>query len=283
LLNRKRWLLEPDGPLHDLPFAALPVGSRENSARGAFLIERVALQSIPGALLLQNGKVHQGGLFVGVGDPVFNGADSRFRANSMPKTIFHAATALPRLPNTAAEVEACSQAWGSAPRQLLTGSAAIISSVERALASSPGVIHFATHIVTAPGDFGSGLIALGLDNQGAVGLMGPKDIAARRVGGSLVVMNGCHSARGEALPGSGTMGLTRAWIAAGASAVLSTRWDVPDEAAQSLVVSFYRALRQSPDGNPAAALREAQLTALRCLGRDGKPSRWAGYFLLSRI
>ena len=161
---------------------------------------------------------------------------------------------LPRLPNTAAEIQACSRAWGSGSEQLLTGPAAGLGLVESALSSSPAIVHFATHVVTAPGDFGSGLIALGLDPRGAMGLMGPKDIAAHRIGGSLVVMNGCHSAQGEALPGSGRMGLTRAWIAAGARAVLSTRWDVPDETAQSLMVDFYRALRRGHDGNPARSL-----------------------------
>ena len=39
----KRWLLEPDGPLYDLPFAALPVGGTGHS----YLVERVALQAIP--------------------------------------------------------------------------------------------------------------------------------------------------------------------------------------------------------------------------------------------
>jgi CHAT domain-containing protein len=79
------------------------------------------------------------------------------------------------------------------------------------------------------------------------------------------------------------MGLTRAWIAAGARAVLATRWDVPDDTAQSLMVNFYRALRRSDGGSPALALRAAQLQALHGHGPDAQPSRWAGYFLLSRI
>lgn len=283
-LARKRWLLEPDGPLYDLPFAALPVD--EPGGRTAFLIERVALQTIPGALLLERGAIQANGAFVGIGDPVFNQADPRYRPRdqrSSMKAALNKAIALPRLPNTAAEIAACSRAWASDSPQLLTGSAANRSAVESALATSPAVIHFATHVVNAPGEFGSGLIALGLDAKGAIGLMGPEDIAARRVAGSLVVMNGCHSAQGDALPGSGLMGLTRAWIGAGANSVLSTRWDVPDESAQSLMVSFYRALRYQSRGNPAAALRQAQLEALHSGGQDSQPSRWSGYFLLSRI
>jgi len=284
LLARKRWLLEPDGPLYDLPFAALPAGGPETEKGGhpAFLIERVTLQSVPGALLMERGVVPANGSFVGIGDPVFNEADSRYRG-SLERTVMNTAMTLPRLPNTDAEVKACSLAWGADSSRLLTGLAANVGIVESAISARPAIIHFATHVVTAPGEFGSGLIALGLDGQGAVGLMGPRDIEAHRIDGSLVVMNGCHSGQGEALPGSGLMGLTRAWIGAGARAVLSTRWDVPDESAQSLLVNFYRALRRGPRGSPAAALREAQLAALRSGGPDSRPLRWAGYFLLSRI
>jgi CHAT domain-containing protein len=233
-------------------------------------------------LLIEKGAIDAKGSFLGIGDPVFNRADSRYRGNPEER-VPAAAFTLPRLPNTDVEVQACSRAWGSDSRRLLTGAAANIGVVEQALSESPAVIHFATHVVTATGEFGSGIIALGLDPHGAIGLMGPKDIAARQVPGSLVVMNGCHSAQGEAAAASGLMGLTRAWIGAGARAVLSTRWDVPDEAAQTLMVNFYRALSEDPRGNPATALREAQLTALRSSGPDREPSRWAGYFLLSRI
>ncbi len=276
---RKRWLLEPDGPLYDLPFAALPVPNQSTVAgtRPAFLIERVALQSIPGALLIEKGAIQPQGAFVGVGDPVFNRADARYQGTSTANMT------LPRLPDTSDEVEACSRAWSPNSPQLLTGSAASVGRVEEALASSPAIVHFATHVVTASGQFGSGLIALSLDDHGAIGLMGPTDIAAHRLGGALVVMNGCHSGQGETLPGSGPMGLTRAWIAAGARAVVATRWDVPDETAQSLMVNFYRALRQPDGGHPALALRDAQLQALRGGGPDAQPGRWAGYFLVSRI
>jgi CHAT domain-containing protein len=96
-------------------------------------------------------------------------------------------------------------------------------------------------------------------------------------------MNACHSAQGEALPASGSLGLNRAWIAAGARAVLSTFWDVPDDSRQSLMVHFYASLRGASQGNPALALREAQIRALHSGGPENMPARWAGYFLLSRI
>jgi len=296
-LAHKKWFIEPDGPLYDLPFAALPFAGPGMRKPHGFLIERASLQSIPGALLLERGSVDKAGAFVGIGDPVFNGADSRYSRNSANPGAPVPFMALPRLPNTAGEIDSCSRAWSSAAEpgfaagpigagglaHLLTGPAANIGDVETAISASPAVIHFATHVVAAPGDYGSGLIALSLDAHGAMGLLGPKDIAARRISGSLVVMDGCHSARGEALPGSGLMGLTRAWIGAGANAVISTRWDVPDASAQTLMVNFYLALQGLSRGNPADALRRAQLMALGSQGGDRRPLHWAGYFLLSRI
>ena len=126
-------------------------------------------------------------------------------------------------------------------------------------------------------------IALSLDNSGGMGLLGPGEIVARPVTSSLIVMNGCHSAQGRTLPSTGLMGLTRAWIGAGAKAVLATGWDVPDTAAQSLMTDFYRALRASPERGAAFALRQAQLGAIRREANHSPKTQWAAYFLLSRI
>ncbi len=276
LLARERWLIEPDGPLYDLAFAALPANVADGGHK--YLIERTAVQTIPGALLAKKGSLQLGGRFIGIADPVFSKADPRWHEYGEKPAI-----TLARLPNTADEITACSRAWGSNSSQLLTGAHADISGVESALRDAPTILHFATHVVKSPADFGSGLIALGLDSRGEIGLMGPKEIAARSIPGSLVVMNGCHSAQGDSLPASGLMGLTRAWIGTGADAVVSTRWDVPDDSAQTLMVNFYRSLSGRQQGNPALALQQAQLQAIRSGGPDSQPSRWAGYFLLSRI
>ena len=164
---------------------------------------------------------------------------------------------------------------------MAAGSEGDISSLRSALAGAPAILHFATHVVPATGNNHSGMIAMSLNASGVLGLMGPKEILARPVSAALVVLNGCHSAQGDALSGSGLMGLTRAWIGAGAGAVLATLWDVPDATAQDLATAFYRALRRAPEAGPAAALRHAQLEILRSKGGD-IPTKWAGYFLLGR-
>ena len=280
-LAHKRWLLELDGPLFDLPFASLVVAaSRQNEPN--YLIERAALQAIPGALMMERPRAAPANAtFLGIGDAVYNAADNRYQGTKNNKP----AMVLPRLPATAEELQACSRAWGAAGARILTGQDADLASVRVALASHPSVIHFATHVVASPQDHSSGLIALSLDRSGALGFMGPTEIVAHPVSASLVVLNGCHSGQGDELPGAGLMGLTRAWIGAGARSVLATRWDIPDEAGKTVMVEFYRALRAHPDRGEAFALEQAQLAALK--ENYSKPARsntavWAAYFLLGR-
>jgi CHAT domain-containing protein len=176
---------------------------------------------------------------------------------------------------------ACSRAWGASRTRILTGSDANLANIRSALDTHPAVIHFATHVITAPGDHASGLIALSLDPSGAMGLMGPTEIIAHPVSAGLVVLNGCHSGQGDALPGAGLMGLTRAWIGAGARSVLATTWDIPDEAGRNLMVEFYRASRAQPERGPAFALQQAQLAAIKQSTKN-TAAVWAAYFLLGR-
>jgi len=281
-LSHRRWLLELDGPLFDLPFGALVVDS-ERKNEPIFLFQRAALQAIPGALMLEPGTPLGSGPFLGIGDAIYNTADTRYQG---PRAG-HGGVALPRLAATAGELESCSRAWRPGGAQLLTGANAGLPKVRAALRSNPSVIHFATHVVSGPGDYSSGLIALSLDGSGAMGLLGPAEIVAHPIAPSLVVLNGCHSGQGEALPGTGLMGLTRAWIGAGARSVVATRWDIPDEAGATMMVEFYRALRAHPERGPAFALQEAQL---RLFGSRDRASRtslntaavWGAYFVLGR-
>ncbi len=272
-LHHTNWLLELDGPLYELPFAALVTG--EDNHQPVYLMQRAVLQAVPGALLLKHDAIPAGGELLAVGDPIYNTADSRYSGKRGKAEL-----TLARLPNTASEIDACAHAWNSPRPTLLTGASAEPAAVEAAMARNPAIVHFATHVISGPGDFQSGLIALSLDSSGAMGLLGPKDIVARSIGTKLVVMNGCHSSQGQTLPSAGLMGLTRAWIGAGASAVLSTQWQVPDGEAQSLMTDFYRVLRAAPERGAAFALREAERSAIR---NRMPTSAWAAYSLLSRM
>ncbi len=273
-LAHRRWLLEPDGALYDVPFAALMVN-------GEYLFQRSAIETIPGALMLEPRKPFADGGFLGVGDAIYNTADPRYQGAPAKQAVM-----LPRLADAHAELEACSREWRPGRTRLLTGAAANIDSIRAAFGARPAVIHFATHIVGGMGPHASGMIALSLDRAAGMQLMGPVEVAAHPIAPELVVLNGCHSAEGETLPGTGLMGLTRAWIAAGARSVVATRWDIPDEAGAAMMVEFYRALRARPAGGPAYALQQAQWKLLReqeeYPAKRLNPSVWGAYFVLGR-
>ena len=272
--RHKGWLLVPDGPLFDIPFGALVTGHRASADKSPiYLAEIATLQSIPGASIIEKRSVPVNDAFLGIGDPVYNGADPRYAGERVQEV------SLPRLPGTAEEIQACSRMWNAKKSVLLTGPDARLDAVRQAMRDNPAIIHFATHVVEGPTSHSSGLIALGLDANGQLGLMGPTEIQARPITASLVVLDGCHSAASESLPGVGLMGLTRAWIGAGARAVMATQWDIPDDAGAAMMVEFYRALRAHPAQGPAGALQQAQIHAMRA---HTPPSVWAPYFVLGR-
>jgi CHAT domain-containing protein len=101
----------------------------------------------------------------------------------------------------------------------------------------------------------------------------------------LVVLNACGSGRGAALPGAGLMGMTRAWLAAGARGVIATRWPTADQDEGGIFPSLYKQYLLAGTANPesyGALLRQAQLEELQAGGSRASPARWASYFSVER-
>ena len=98
-----------------------------------------------------------------------------------------------------------------------------------------------------------------------------EDLELRR--GSLVILAACRTARGKS-SFEGSLSLARAFLAAGAGAVIATLWDVEDQASGAIFSDFYAAL--GTGAGAADALRSAQLSMLKREGRS-RPPRWAAY------
>ena len=288
--NKRHWRVALDDVLFELPFAALVVGSHPATANGpgrpVFLIEPHAVEITPGARLLARARASRRppGPFVGLGDPIYNRADPRWkgRADGAPAGRLKPAFELARLAGSSREIRACAKAWspGWVSAVLLEGPEASREGLQRVLNQRPSVLHLATHVVEKDR---RGWIALSLLPSGEVQLLSPLEIASWRLEAGLVVLSGCSSGLGEALPGAGLMGLTRAWLAAGASAVVASRWPTPDDSGE-LFLSFYRhfvasaQLEAAP--SPAVALQKAQLEMLHSASWRSFAKYWAAYFIV---
>ena len=292
--EKTKWLLALDGILFDVPIAALPESGKP---RPVYVVEQHAIEVIPGAgfWLEANAKrdIGMSDVFLGIGDPIYNSADPRAPKvekptkadRSSPLRLFAASPgtedislALPRLVGSAAELDRCSLAWRG-EHVLLKGADASRQNLDRQLRLKPAVVHFATHFLESSQQPAYGLIALGLNARNETDLLQPVEIAQWRVHTGVVVLSGCHSGAGIALPGTGLLGLTRAWLSAGAQSVLASRWDTPDEDGD-LFHAFYQSLSGQSQLDSPQALRAAQLAMILAGGWRGQPRYWGAYFVV---
>ncbi len=290
-LKKPRWLLALDARLFELPFAALVEKTRPEGP--VYLVERHSLQLTSGAAMLSATRMRPGlpaGEFIGVADPVYNTADARWKG-SPPASFFSLFAAhaedtsnggdlqLSRLPGSAREVAACAAAWGGSSKPiLLEGADASRAKLQSALDRHPAILHFATHVLHSRQDARPGLIILSLARNGRQEVLSPVEIATWNLNGALVSLSGCSSGSAGTLPATGLMGLTRACQAAGASAVIASRWATPDDSG-AVFLSFYRYLHAAPQGGSAAALQHAQVDMLHSGTWRSNPVYWSAYFV----
>jgi CHAT domain-containing protein len=267
--KKTAWLLSLEGALFDVPFAALV--TEQQGGNTVYLVERHSLQTVPGALLLGvsedrpshagRAQDHAPGEFLGVGDPIYNVADQRWRRPVFFRRRNKTDGQLDRLVGSGPEVEASARSWrdGSGSATVLQGSAARRDTFLGLLTRHPAVIHLATHVLEPADRREQGFVAFGLGTSSTGNSPQPQylttsSIAGLHVPGALVVMTGCATGTGDARAGAGLLGLTRAWLMAGARAVISTAWPVEDSSGD-IFSRFYHYL---PENSAAEALRRSQ-------------------------
>jgi CHAT domain-containing protein len=287
-----RWKLVLDDALFGLPFAALV--SRYEGERPVYLVADHEVEVLPGALFKSVPMRASANLMAAFGDPVYNRADPRFDEQAAkgeahwPGMLFAAMAPagleLNRLAGSDDEVAACTRAWKGI-HQVRLGGDVNRGQLSQVLATNPEVLHLALHVVRSGGERAGLHIALGLKPDGTQDLLGPEEIRTMRSGIGLVVLSGCSSGWGRVRPDAGVLGLTRAWLQAGARFVAASLWQVPDDDG-ALFSRFYLHLQPRTSGHGtldvARALRLAQLDMLRSRSWHSDPRYWAAYFSVSR-
>jgi CHAT domain-containing protein len=117
------------------------------------------------------------------------------------------------------------------------------------------------------------LLAPGSDDED--GFLQVREIPDLDLDGQLVILSSCRSSSGRILGGEGAQSLARAFLEAGAGAVLASLWPLEDEEASILLSSFAGSLGRGR--SVAGALSSAQRDAVDA----GMPAAsWAGLVVL---
>ncbi|HXF05564.1 MAG TPA: CHAT domain-containing protein [Blastocatellia bacterium] len=148
----------------------------------------------------------------------------------------------------------------------------------RADLSTYRVLHLATHGVADEKDGElSALIFSGSGDQGQNDwVLTAAEIARLRINADLVVLSACETGVGQMTSGEGVIGLSRAFMLAGARRVCGSLWKVEDPSAERLMAAFYRGMLDAGLG-PARALQRAKIEFLR---RGAWPVAWAPFVLI---
>jgi CHAT domain-containing protein/Flp pilus assembly protein TadD len=104
-----------------------------------------------------------------------------------------------------------------------------------------------------------------------------RDIIHHSLRAELVTVSTCRSAGTRAYSGEGLVGLSWAFVRAGAHNVIGALWDVSDASTPQLMDELYGELKKGE--TPDAALRHAKLTLLRSGAAFRKPFYWAPFQL----
>jgi CHAT domain-containing protein len=109
------------------------------------------------------------------------------------------------------------------------------------------------------------------------GLLQVYEIFNLKLDADLVVLSACRTGLGQEVKGEGLVGLTRAFMYAGAPSLVVSLWEVADQSTAELMVKFYQQLDRA--GEKAEALRRAKLDLIQT-GRYAHPYYWAPFILV---
>jgi CHAT domain-containing protein len=223
LREYQRLIVVPHGRLHQVPFGALHDGE-------GYLVERFEMTTAPSASSLT--------------------FCLRPRARSGQRMLVGAYSADGALPGALAEARSVAALFGAAT--LLEDELTLAALKRRAREAD--LIHLAAHGVSRLDAPLFSYLRFADGHQTAL------DCFDLELDCRLVTLSACESGRGFVSAGDEQIGLARAFLYAGARAVVHSLWRIDDRFTQTLMERFYTEL-QSGRG-PAAALRTAQLEQL---------------------
>jgi CHAT domain-containing protein len=140
------------------------------------------------------------------------------------------------------------------------------------------LVHLATHATADPvvGDFSGIILSLGQTASGDDGLLTAAEVSRLKLKADLVVLSGCRTGGGQVARAEGIIGLSRAFLVAGAQRVCASLWSVEDGSTRELMTTLYLHLLTEKE-SVADALRQAKIKLLR---RGREPFYWTPFILV---
>ena len=263
-----RLVVAADGALHRLPLETLRA-TPVSPPLGA----QYEIVHVPSATLWHqwraSGRMSAAGRVLSFADPALaGGANSDDSRNA----VLFEGLRLGRLPYARDESRAIER--HIAASRALVGAAASEHALKTTDPRTYDVLHFAVHAVADESRPERSAVLLAADG-GEDGLLQPREIEALDLDGRVVVLSACQTASGAVQSGEGVLSLARAFFAAGAHAVVGSRWPLHDADAAVLFDAFYRRLG---DGASLAEALKATQDEARAAGLP--PAAWAGLVLL---
>ena len=309
----KRLLVVADGSLNYIPFEVLLKSADSGDfASLGYLVKSNEIvyapsASVVGAIKQQRAKATGKAMLV-IADPVFNSNDARAR-KAAPAAA--ASTAEVRglgiqsaLTDVTGQTANPPEKMEGLPLARLAGTRVEADQISKLAKTSGGtadvwldldanednlgtsdlskyrIIHVATHgLLNAERPQFTGVVLSLVGNKTGDGFLRTDEVFNLRLGGPLVMLSACETGLGKEKRGEGVMGLTRAFMYAGAPTVGVSLWSVADRSTAELMTDFYRRLLAANAGSSSSALRGAQL-AMISGKKYSAPFYWAPFVLV---
>jgi tetratricopeptide (TPR) repeat protein len=242
--NGPKVFIIPDGSLNNLNFETLIV----SDPKPHFWIEDATITDASSLRLLAKS-------YATVRKP--SGRRLLLVGNSVPPNEKY-----PALPKAAAQMESVARHFPADARQILSREQATPAAYLESKPEQFSHIHFVAHGIASrliPLDSAIVLSRGGAENDSFK--LSARHILPHPLRADLVTISACYGAGGPSYSGEGLVGLSWAFLRAGAHNVIAALWEVSDASTVQLMNTFYDELDRG--ASPDAALRTAKLSLLR--------------------
>lgn len=262
---RKPVMVLADGPLFKINFETLIAPATDAIHAAHYWIEDATILSAPSlAMLAVTSPAHprQGNLLL-MGNAISPDAD------------------YPALPYAPVEMQSIEKHF---PKDVRAVYALADATPDRYLKSNPrqyDYIHFVSHGVASRTDPLDSAIILSKGTTTGEGFkLYARDIMQHPLDARLVTISACYGSGTRIYAGEGLVGLSWAFLYAGAHNAIGALWEASDRSTAELMGTLYQGLETGEV--PAQALREAKLALLHSHSGFSRPFYWAPFQLYTR-